>query len=109
MDVIKYVATCGVCQHVKVELQSLKFPLGPWDGVNVDSVVGMPCVVKVSDSIIVVMDLLCKVAHFTSIQTTNSACDLARVYMKVLFGCMGYLTIVFDRDIKFVSKFWYNL
>ncbi|WVZ96328.1 hypothetical protein U9M48_041983 [Paspalum notatum var. saurae] len=67
IDVAKYVASCGVCQRVKIEhkpstgkLQSLNVPLWPWDDIAMDFVVGLPRTPKGKDAIWVVMDRLSK-------------------------------------------------
>ena len=117
VDVARYVASCGVCQRVKAErkrpagkLQSLEVPLWPWDDVTMDFVVGLPRTLKGKDSIWVVVDHLSKVAHFIPIRSTNSASDLAPIYMKEIVRLHGVThTIVSDRDAKFVSKFWESL
>ena len=117
VDVAKYVPSCGVCQRVKAErkrpagkLQSLEVPLWPWDDVTIDFVVGLPRTPKGKDSIWVVVDRLSMVAHFILIRSTNSASDLAPIYMKEIVRLHGVPhTIVSDRDAKFVSKFWESL
>jgi len=75
-----------------------------------DFVVGLPRTPKGKDSIWVVVDRLSKVAHFIPIRSTNSASDLAPIYMKEIVRLHGVThTIVSDRDAKFVSKFWESL
>jgi hypothetical protein len=58
----------------------------------------------------VVVDRLSKVAHFIPIRITNSASDLAPLYVGEIVRLHRVLkTIVFDRDVKFVSNFWVSL
>ena len=116
-DVASYVASCGVCQQVKAErrrpagkLQSLEVPMMPWDDITMDFVVGLPRTQRGKDSIWVVVDRLTKVAHFIPVRTTNSASDLAPIYVREIVRLYGVPnSIVSDRDAKFVSKFWESL
>ena len=72
--------------------------------------VGLPRTLKGKDSIWVVVDRLSMVAHFILIRSTNSASDLAPIYMKEIVRLHGVThTIVSDRDANFVSKFWESL
>jgi len=65
---------------------------------------------KGRDAIWVVVDRLSKVAHFIPYHSTNSASDLAPIYMREIVRLHGVpKTIVSDRDAKFVSKFWESL
>jgi hypothetical protein len=117
VDVGKYVASCSVCQQVKVEhrspaglLQSLEVPEWPWDDTAMDFVVGLPRTPRGKDAIWVVVDRLSKVAHFIPIRTTNLLSDLAPIYVREIVRLHGVpKTIVSDRDAKFVSKFWESL
>jgi len=75
-----------------------------------DFVVGLPRTPKGRDAIWVVVDRLGKVAHFIPYRYTNSASDLAPIYMREIVRLHGVpKTIVSDRDPKFVSKFWESL
>jgi transposase InsO family protein len=75
-----------------------------------DFVVGLPRTPKGKEVIWVVVDRLSKVAHFIPIRTTNSASDLAPIYVREIVRLHGVpKTIVSDRDAKFVSKFWESL
>jgi len=73
-------------------------------------VAGLPRTPKGRDAIWVVVDRLSKVAHFIPYRSTNSASDLAPIYMREIVRLHGVpKTIVSDRDAKFVSKFWESL
>ena len=75
-----------------------------------DFVVGLPRTPKGRYAIWVVVDRLSKVAHFIPYHSTNSASDLAPIYMREIVRLHGVpKTIVSDRDAKFVSKFWESL
>ena len=75
-----------------------------------DFVVGLLRSPRGRDTIWVVVDRLSKVAHFIPIRSTNSAGDLAPIYMREVVRLHGVpRTIVLDRDAKFVSKLWGSL
>ncbi|WVZ94709.1 hypothetical protein U9M48_040573 [Paspalum notatum var. saurae] len=79
IDVAKNVASCGVCQRVKIQhkrfagkLQPLDVPLWPWDDIAMDFVVGLPRTPKRKDAIWVVVDRLSKEDHLPLVE---SACN----------------------------------
>jgi hypothetical protein len=89
VDVSKYVAACEVCQRVKAEhkrpaglLKPLEIPEWKWEHITMDFVVGLPRSPRGRDAIWVVVDRLTKSAHFIPMKTTNSASELAPLYMK---------------------------
>ena len=56
------------------------------------------------------MDRFSKSTHFIPIRTTNSASDLAPIYVREIVRLHGVpKTIVSDRDAKFGSMFWKSL
>ena len=62
------------------------------------------------DSILVVVDRLTKYAVFIKCRTTDSALQLAALFLKHVFAKHGALTdIVSDRGKLFVSEFWSSL
>lgn len=117
VDIAKYVASCGVCQQVKAEhkrpaglLQPLPVPEWKWECVAMDFVIGLPRSPRGRDAIWVVVDRLTKSAHFIPMKTTNSAQDLAPLYIREVVRLHGVpKSIVSDRDSKFVSHFWQSL
>ena len=66
----KHVQMCQICQRSKGTSTNagLYMPLpvldGPWQGISMDFVLGLPPTQKKSDSIIVVIDWFSKIAHF---------------------------------------------
>jgi hypothetical protein len=71
-----------------------------------DFVVGVPCMWRGKDAVWVVVDRLSKVAHFIPTRTIDSTSDLAPVYAREIVRLHGVpKTIIFDRDVKFASKF----
>ena len=59
------------------------------------------------DTILVIIDQLTKAAHFIECHSTDTAPQLARLYLKHIFSKHGAPNdIVSDRGKLFVSKFW---
>ena len=75
-----------------------------------DFIVGLPRFSRGMDSIWVIVDRLTKSAHFLPVKTIYNADKLANIYMTEIVRLHGVLvSIVFDRDSKFVSRFWQSL
>ena len=96
VDIANYVASCGVCQQVKAEhkrpaglLQPLEVPQWPWDDISMDFVVALPRSPRGKDAVWVIVDRLSKSAHFIPIRTTNSASDLAPIYVREIVRLHG--------------------
>ena len=71
-----------------------------------DFVVGLPRMQKQHDAVWVVVDRLTKSVHFLAIKTAFNAEQLADLYIEEIVRLHGIpLSIVFDRDTKFVSTF----
>jgi len=72
-----------------------------------DFIVGLPGTQRNHDAIWVVVDRLTKSAHFLAIKSVFNAEQLADLYLKEIVQLHGIpLSIVLDRDTKFVSRFW---
>ena len=116
-DVLNYVKSCLSCQRIKAErvklpgkLQPLAIPEMKWECISMDFVTGLPTVQGGYDSIMVIVDMLTKVAHLIPVKTTYIAADIAKVFIKEVFRIHGLpKRIVSDRDAKFTSKFWTSL
>ena len=75
-----------------------------------DFVVGLPRTAKGYDSIWVIMDRLTKSAHFLLVDARYSANKYAKLYFDQIVTMHGVsLTIVSDRGLVFVSRFWEQL
>ena len=62
------------------------------------------------DSIWVIVDRLTKLAHFLHVKATFNADQLALVYLYEIVRLHGVsMSIVSDRDPKFVSRLWQSL
>ena len=75
-DVLNYVKSCLSCQRIKAErvklpgkLQPLAIPEMKWECISMDFVTGLPTVQGGYDSIMVIVDMLTKVAHLIPVKT----------------------------------------
>eukprot|EP00253_Pinus_taeda_P011478 PITA_11478 len=75
-----------------------------------DFITGLPRTKKNNDSIMVVVDKLCKAKHFIPVQSTYKAMQISHVFMQNVFKLHGLpKVIISDRDVKFTSTFWRTL
>ncbi|GMP22048.1 hypothetical protein CsSME_00000233 [Camellia sinensis var. sinensis] len=116
-EIAEHVSKCLQCQQVKAEhqkpgglLQPLPIPEWKWEHVTMDFVVGLPRTSRGMDSVWVVVDRLTKSAHFLPVKTTFTAYRLATIYVDEIVRLHGVpVSIVSDRDPKFVSRLWKSL
>ena len=116
-QVAEYVARCETCQRVKAEhqrpaglLQPLEIPEWKWSDVTMDFVTDLPRTPKGNDSVWVVVDRLTKTAHFKPMKKTDSLHKLGTLYLREILRLHGTpVSIVSDRDPRFVSRFWKSL
>jgi hypothetical protein len=116
-EIAEYVSRCLTCQQVKAEhrrppgmLQPLPVPEWKWEHITMDFVSGLPRTTGGHDSIWVIVDRLTKSAHFLPVRTTYSLNRLARLYLQEIVRLHGVpVSIVSDRDPRFVSRFWSGL
>jgi len=72
-----------------------------------DFIVGLLRTQKLQDAIWVVVDRLTKSAHFLAMKATFNLEQLANLYIEEIVRLCGIpLSIVYDRDTKFTTKFW---
>ncbi|OMO58913.1 reverse transcriptase [Corchorus capsularis] len=110
-------AQCIVCQQVKVEhqrpagqLQPLPIPEWKWEHITMDFVSGLPRSPRGHESVWVIVDRLTKSAHFIALKVGYSLEKLAALYVREIVRLHGVpVSIVSDRDSRFVAEFWGSL
>ncbi|GLU19566.1 hypothetical protein SLE2022_358110 [Rubroshorea leprosula] len=116
-EIARFVSQCLTCQKVKAEhqrlpgkLQPLPIPQWKWENITMDFVTGLPRTLKGNDSVWVIVDRLTKSAHFLPYRTGTSIEKLANMYMEEIVKLHGVpVSIVSDRDTRFLSHFWTSL
>jgi hypothetical protein len=90
-------------------LQPLPIPEGPWENVSMDFMVSLPPS-RGFDAIMVVVDHFSKMAHFIPTKDEAMAQETRRLFFSHIFKHHSLpKDIVWDRDPKFTSKFWWAL
>ena len=115
-DVARIIVQCRTCQLAKAKKQntglytSLFVPREPWKDVSMDFVLGLPWTARGHDYILVVIERFSKMTHFIPYKQTNGGSHVAKLFFREVVKLHGLpSTIVFDRDVKFVSYFWKTL
>ncbi|GKV34371.1 hypothetical protein SLEP1_g42748 [Rubroshorea leprosula] len=116
-EIARFVSQCLTCQKVKAEhqrlpgkLQPLPIPQWKWENITMDFVTGLARTLKGNDSVWVIVDRLTKSAHFLPYRTGTSIEKLANMYMEEIVKLHGVpVSIVSDRDTRFLSHFWTSL
>jgi len=112
----RYVSSCDVCSRGKAprhqkhgELAPLPVPDGPWKGITCDFIVDLPPS-NGYDSILVFVDRLTKMAHYTPCRKTASAPEFAMMFIENVVRLHGIPeSLVSDRGSIFTSQFWKSL
>ena len=75
-----------------------------------DFVMGFHRSQKRNDSIYVLVDIFSKISHFIPCKITNDALAIVSLFFKDIFRIHGFpLTIMLDRDVKFIGHLWRTL
>ena len=113
-EIAEYVSRCITCQKVKYEhrkppglLHPLHIPEWKWEHISMDFVSGLPLTSRKNDVIWVIVDRLTKSAHFIPFKKGMKFNDMAKLFVKEIVRLHGTpVSIVSDRDTRFVYSFW---
>lgn len=115
-EVARIVAECRTCRTAKGRKQNtgLYTPLPvshvPCEDVSMDFVLGFPRTHRSHDFVFLVVDRFTKMAHFISCSKTDNDARIASIFFSEIVRIHGVpLSIVSNRDVKFVSHFWRTL
>ncbi|GBG61225.1 hypothetical protein CBR_g19758 [Chara braunii] len=118
-DFVKdYVAECPTCQEVNSAnhlpyglLQPLPIPKGRWQSISMDFIGPLrPPTPRGHDAILVVVDRFTKRARFVPCRYAISAREVADIVFDRVVRDHGLpLSIIYDRDPRFTSRFWRRL
>ena len=116
-DVADFVARCLEHQRVKAEHQHLVGLLQPhtipkwkWDMIAIDFITVLPMSSWRHDCIMVTVDKLSKVAHFSPMRASYTASSVAHVFFEDIVHLHGIpRQIILDRDPVFTSTLWMSL
>jgi hypothetical protein len=109
----EYVKSCDTCARSKAPrhrsfglLRPLSIPSQPWGFIVMNFITNL-LVVKAKNSILVVVDRLTKMAHFTPCSKSITVEETAQSILDGIVRLHGLPEeIVFDRGPQFASKFW---
>jgi hypothetical protein len=116
-DIVRHVTRCDIYNRIKAEhqrlaglLKPLDVPMWKWESISVDFIVGLPRTPKDHDLIWVIVDRLTKVADFVAVRIDYRVEKLANLYVDNILRLHGApISIVSDRGMQWVSKFWKHL
>ncbi|XP_038989917.1 uncharacterized protein LOC120113176 [Phoenix dactylifera] len=115
-EIAQFVAQCLTCQQVKAEHQRPAGLLQPplpewkWKHITMDFVSGLPRTPRGYDAIWVIVDRLTKSAHVLAFKVGMTLEKFAELYIEQIVRLHGVpVSIVSDRDSRFVSHFWGSL
>ncbi|GKA70423.1 putative reverse transcriptase domain-containing protein [Tanacetum coccineum] len=116
-NIATYVSKCLTCTKVRAKHQRLSgllvqpdIPQWKWENITMDFVTKLPKSSQGYDTIWVIVDRLTKSAIFIPMRETDPMEKLARMYLKEVLTRHGIpISIICDRDPRFVSNFWRSL
>ncbi|GJU39972.1 putative reverse transcriptase domain-containing protein [Tanacetum coccineum] len=115
-EIATYVSKC-LTYAVKIEYQKPsgllvqpEIPQWKWENITMDFVTKLPKTATGQDTIWVIVDRLTKSAHFLPMREDDTLEKLMRQYFKEVVSKHGVpVSIISDRDGKFMSHFWKSL
>ncbi|KAK8942809.1 hypothetical protein KSP39_PZI009568 [Platanthera zijinensis] len=116
-DIARFVSECFTCKRVKADhgrpggkLAPLEIPTWKWESISMDFITGLPRSPRGHDSVWVIVDRLIKCVHFVPFQIGYSMKKIAELYLNEVIRLHGVpVSIVSDRDSRFMSRFWKSL
>ena len=91
-------------------LQPLEIPEWKWENITMNFVSQLPRTQRGHDAIWVIVDRLTKSAHFLPINMKYPIEKLAKLYLDEIIRLHGIpVSIVFNRDPRFVLRFWQKM
>lgn len=116
-EIQEYIKMCEKCQKAKSSTQRPLGSLRPfppprkkWEEISMDFIFELPKTKNSKTAILVVVDKLCKRAHFIPLESNHTAKDTAIVFYKEIYKKHGLpRKIISDRDSRFTSTFWTEL
>ena len=107
---------CNICQKAKGTssnaglYQPLTIPNRPWECISMDFIVGLHRKKIGLDSVFMVVDRFSKMSHFLPYKTTHYASHIANLFFKEVVRIHWLLmSIVANKDFKFMGNFWKTL
>lgn len=94
-DVERFVKRCVTCQKSRGQASNagLYVPLPistqPWTYINMDFVMGLPCIQQGFDSIFVVVDHFSKMVHFIPCKPTTNTVQVAILFFREVYRLHG--------------------
>nr|GFB16614.1 DNA/RNA polymerases superfamily protein [Tanacetum cinerariifolium] len=116
-DIATYVRKCLTCAKVKAEHQrpsgllvQPEIPVWKWDNITMEFFIKLPKSPQGYNTIWVIVDRLTKSVIFTPMRETDPLEKLEKLYLKEVVARHGIpVSIIYDRDPKFESRFWRTL
>jgi hypothetical protein len=100
-EAARYVSECDTCRKVKADcmkpgglLQPLSISSWKWDDISIDFIVGLLMTARKFDSIWVIMDRLCKYAHFIPVNTNFKVQRYAEINIAHVLCLHGVLKMI---------------
>ncbi|GJV74048.1 RNA-directed DNA polymerase [Tanacetum coccineum] len=88
----------------------LSVPSQPLEDISMDFIMALSRTRRVKDVIMVVLDRFSEMAHFLPCDKTDDAIHIVDLFLKEIVRLHGVpKTIVFDKDVKFLSHCWKSL